>query len=137
VIISGAHKSDENIPTARMHFEAFYAGSHLFVFGGISPTCLSYNLIEPEILQIHTLYLDADLIQFLDGEHSHNEQFKQKLKLFSQWKRIRTKNSSEILDKSVEIMDAEVIRAKQKIEDEKNRGLSLGLNDNFCAFKCF
>ena len=91
-------------PFSRMHFGAACVGNYLLLLGGCEPTSLVTRHVEPDTTSISILNLSTFV-----------------------WKRPFPINSKEHLLQNQQIAESDVIRAKQRVSEEKARGLSYGV----------
>ena len=103
-----ANKGNPDQPLSRMHFAAVSMGGYIVVVGGIQPTCLKHTLVDEdngdEGVRVHVL--------------DPNTQ---------RWVLSRPKASAQALDGPLSIAEADLIRARERVQAEKARGLSLGV----------
>eukprot|EP01038_Epipyxis_sp_PR26KG_P009542 gene9542-12852_t len=91
------------IPCSRIHFGCAKIGDYLLVMGGVDPTSLVYKHVDESYTRVYTLNLNNYI-----------------------WEHPIPINSTESLQDALRIAQADIIRAKNKIKEEKARGLSLG-----------
>lgn len=92
-----------DVPSCRMHFGCTSLGGHIILVGGTRPTSLSHAPSEIK----HTCILTLDLETF-------------------RWSQRSAVGSVESLDGPLQIADSDILRAKQRVAVEKDRGKALG-----------
>lgn len=93
------------VPSCRMHFGCSSIGDLLFVIGGTAPTSLCWKHVDPTVSSIYVL--DTKTMT---------------------WVSPTPINSKQYLQQSLNLAHIDALRAKNKIEEEKSRSLSLGNN---------
>jgi len=91
------------IPSSRMHFGCVSMGGHIIVVGGTKPSSLGHAASEMK----HTRILSLDLDSF-------------------RWTTRHSEGSTEALEVPLQIADSDIMRAKLRVEAERDRGRSLG-----------
>lgn len=91
------------IPPCRMHFGAFSTCDYLLLVGGSRPTSLGHVCVDDDHSRIYALDLRRNL-----------------------WFQAAPRSSSEYLELPISIAQADVTRAKNKVQVERDRGKSLG-----------
>ncbi len=90
-------------PCARMHFGAISLGGYLIVCGGAKPTSLKNVCIDTDHTRLYALNL----------QHSA-------------WTQPAPRETSEFLELPLSIAESDVMRAKVRVQMEKDRGKALG-----------
>ncbi len=94
------------LPVCRIHFGAACISNYLFVFGGVEPTSKAYRLVDERFTQVNTLNLAT-----------------------MRWDCPVPTNSADYLIQPLRVAQADIIRAKRRVEEERFRGMSLGTTD--------
>ena len=93
-----------NIPSCRMHFSAAFVGHYVLVSGGTPPTSLAYRNCDIEYSRAYAL--DVYTMRWIEPPPLQ---------------------TSNYYDTPLQIAEADIMRAKTKMEEEKLRGLSKGV----------
>ena len=92
-----------DVPSSRMHFGCVSLGGNVIVLGGTKPTSLAHSPSEPQ----YTRILSLDLSTF-------------------RWTTRHPVGSVESLEVPLQIADSDIMRARQRVSTERDRGKALG-----------
>jgi hypothetical protein len=90
-------------PAARMHFGAVSIGGFLILCGGANPTSLQNRCVDQDHQRVYALELRQNV-----------------------WIQCAPRDTSEYLELPVQIAESDVVRAKARVQLEKDRGKALG-----------
>lgn len=90
-------------PCSRMHFGAVALGDFIFVIGGVLPSALTYTSAVQDRLIIHALNVKTLV-----------------------WTEPKSMETADYLEGPIRVAEKDIVRAVQRVELEKSRGLSMG-----------